>query len=93
VRSRPGAGVTPATVYAARPKVSPSSNQLDSHDLVRRDHVDKAGKTTLRHDAQLYSIGIGRTHTRTHTVVLVHDITRTCPCPAGFLVICIAVGD
>ncbi|HEX6194563.1 MAG TPA: hypothetical protein VFZ37_01550, partial [Jiangellaceae bacterium] len=40
---------------------------------VRADIVDKAGKITLRQSGQLYSIGIGRTHTRTHVLALVHD--------------------
>jgi len=65
---------TPATVYAARPKASPGNHHVDSHDRVRRDRVDKAGKITLRYQGRLYSIGIGRTHTRTHVIVLVHDL-------------------
>jgi hypothetical protein len=36
--------------------------------------VDKAGKITLRHHGVLYSIGIGRTHTGTHVLALVHDL-------------------
>jgi hypothetical protein len=31
-------------------------------------------KITLRHGGQLYSIGIGRTHTRTRVTVLVQDL-------------------
>ncbi len=29
---------------------------------------------TLRHDGQLHHIGIGRTHARTHVILLVHDL-------------------
>ena len=65
---------TPATVYAARPKAIPGNNQVESHDRVRRDRVDKSGKITLRHQGRLYSIGIGRTHTRTHVIILVQDL-------------------
>jgi len=65
---------TPATVYAARPKAVPGDRSSDSHDRVRRDRVDKAGKITLRHRGRLYSIGIGRTHTRTRVIVLVQDL-------------------
>jgi hypothetical protein len=65
---------TPATVYASRPKASPGDRDTDTHDRVRRDRVDKAGKITLRYQGRLYSIGIGRTHARTHVIVLVQDL-------------------
>ena len=67
---------TPATVYAARPKASPTSGNRDddTHDRVRRDRVDKSGKITLRYQGQLYSIGIGRSHARTHVILLVQDL-------------------
>ena len=55
---------TPATVYTSRPKATPEkgTREDDTHHRVRHDRVDKAGKITLRHGGQLYSIGIGRTH-------------------------------
>ena len=66
---------TPATIYTTRPKAAPSDPaQLQNHDRVRQDKVDKAGKITLRHAGTLYSIGIGRTHTGTRVTVLVHDL-------------------
>jgi transposase InsO family protein len=65
---------TPATIYTSRPKATPGDRTNDTHDRVRQDRVDKAGKITLRHGGQLYSIGIGRTHTRTRVTVLVHDL-------------------
>lgn len=64
---------TPATVYTARPKATPGDRSDDTHDRVRRDRVDKTGKITLRYQGRLYSIGIGRTHTGTHVLVLVQD--------------------
>jgi hypothetical protein len=64
---------TPATTHQARPKASPGDQETDSHDQVRTDRVDKSGKITLRHAGRLYSIGIGRTHSRTRVLVLVHD--------------------
>jgi transposase InsO family protein/transposase-like protein len=64
---------TPATVYTSRPKATPGDRSDDTHDRVRRDRVDKAGKITLRYQGKLYSIGIGRTHARTHVIVLVQD--------------------
>ena len=62
------------TAYTTRPKAGPGDRSSDSHDRVRHDRVDKAGKITLRHQGRLYSIGIGRTHSRTRVVVLVHDL-------------------
>lgn len=67
---------TPATAYITRPKAGPSTGQRehDTHDRVRHDKVDQAGKITLRHGGTLYSIGIGRTHARTRVIVLVQDL-------------------
>jgi transposase InsO family protein len=64
---------TPATIYTSRPKAAPGDRDTDTHDRVRRDRVDKAGKITLRYQGKLYHIGIGRTHTRTRVTVLVQD--------------------
>jgi transposase InsO family protein len=65
---------TPATIYTSRPKATPGNRTDDTHDRVRHDRVDTAGKITLRHGGQLYSIGIGRTHTRTRVLILVQDL-------------------
>jgi hypothetical protein len=65
---------TPATAYTARPKATPGDRDADTHDRLRHDRVDKSGKITLRHGGRLYSIGIGRTHTRTRVLVLVQDL-------------------
>lgn len=65
---------TPATAYQARPKATPGDRETDSHDRVRTDRVDNATTIALRHGGRLYSIGIGRTHTRTRVLVLVHDL-------------------
>ena len=64
----------PATAYTARPKATPGDRDADTHDRLRHDRVDKSGKITLRHGGRLYSIGIGRTHTRTRVLVLVQDL-------------------
>jgi transposase InsO family protein len=65
---------TPATVYTSRPKATPGSRDEDTHDRVRYDKVDKAGKITWRYQGQMYSIGIGRTHTGTRVIVLAQDL-------------------
>jgi hypothetical protein len=64
---------TPATAYTTRPKASPANRADDTHDRVRRDRVDTAGKITLRYQGKLYSIGVGRTHARTRVIVLIQD--------------------
>ena len=65
---------TPATIYTSRPKATPGDRTDDTHERIRRDRVDKAGKITLRHDGTLYSISIGRAHARTRVIVLVQDL-------------------
>jgi transposase InsO family protein len=66
---------TPATAYQARPKAEPGIRPTtETHERLRRDRIDKAGKITLRYQGELYSIGVGRTHTGTHVLVLVQDL-------------------
>jgi transposase InsO family protein len=66
---------TPATAYQARPKAKPGGQTApETHERLRHDRIDKAGKITLRYSGQLYSIGVGRTHTGTHVLILVHDL-------------------
>jgi transposase InsO family protein len=67
---------TPATVYTTRPKAAPSTGDRDeeTHHRVRYDKVDKAGKITWRYRGEMYSIGIGRTHTGTRVIVLAQDL-------------------
>ena len=63
---------TPATAYTARPKADPAT-RTDTHHRVRHDTVDQFGKLTVRHAGRLHHIGVGRTHARTHVVMLIHD--------------------
>lgn len=66
---------TPATAYAARPKAHPSADRAaETHDRVRTDTIGENGTVTLRVAGQLRHIGIGRTHARTHVLVLVQDL-------------------
>ena len=65
---------TPATAYAARPKATPGDRAADTHDRVRTDRIDTAGTVTLRHAGRLHHIGIGRTHARTHVLMLIQDL-------------------
>jgi transposase InsO family protein len=63
---------TPVTIYNARPKATPTG-EPDVHYRVRRDRIDDTGTITLRVESRLHHIGIGRTHARTHVIVLVDD--------------------
>ena len=66
---------TPATLYDTMPKAVPGpSRDTDTHDRIRHDRVDKTGVVTLRLAGKLRHIGIGRTHARTHVILLVHDL-------------------
>jgi transposase InsO family protein len=66
---------TPATRYQALPKALPSgSRDPDTHNRVRHDRIDDSGVVTLRHNGRLHHIGIGRTHARTHVIVLAQDL-------------------
>ena len=67
---------TPATAYAARPKAAPGTadRSTDSHHRVRFDKIDAHGTVTLRVAGKLRHIGVGRTHARTHVIMLVHDL-------------------
>jgi transposase InsO family protein len=68
---------TPAAIYTALPKAAPTAGARtsDSHDRVRHDKIDDSGVVTLRLNGRLHHIGIGRTHARTHVILLVHDLS------------------
>jgi transposase InsO family protein len=66
---------TPAALYDTMPKALPGpSRDADTRDRIRHDVVDKSGTVTLRVAGQLRHIGIGRTHSRTHVILLIHDL-------------------
>lgn len=66
---------TPGARYDALPKALPAgSRDAETHDRIRHDRVDTSGVVTLRIAGRLHHIGIGRTHARTHVILLVHDL-------------------
>jgi transposase InsO family protein len=66
---------TPAARWQVLPKALPGSTRDgDTHDRIRHDIVDKTGVVTLRVNGKMHHIGIGRTHARTHVILLVHDL-------------------
>jgi hypothetical protein len=66
---------TPAAAYNTLPKALPAtSRDADTHTRVRHDRIDHTGVVTLRLNGRLHHIGIGRTHARTHVILLVDDL-------------------
>jgi hypothetical protein len=66
---------TPAAIYTALPKALPTgSRETDTHTRVRHDRIDDSGVVTLRTAGRLHHIGIGRTHARTHIIMLADDL-------------------
>lgn len=66
---------TPGTRYLAIPKALPmATRDTDAHCRTRHDRVDTSGVVTLRHAGRLHHIGIGRTHARTHVILLIQDL-------------------
>jgi transposase InsO family protein len=66
---------TPATIYTARPKATPTADRTaENHYRVRADKLDSSGCVTLRVNGRLHLIGVGRTHARTHVLLLVEDL-------------------
>ena len=66
---------TPAAIYQATPKALPAtSRDLDTHTRVRHDRIDDSGVITLRVAGRMHHIGIGRTHARTHVIMLIQDL-------------------
>lgn len=70
---------TPAARYNALPKAAPTpgNRDHDNHTRLRRDRIDKTGTVTLRVHGKLRHIGIGRTHARTHVLILANDLEIT----------------
>jgi transposase InsO family protein len=65
---------TPADVYAARAKATPTGS--DSHWRIRHDKVT-SGRITLRHGGRLHHIGLGYEHNGSTVRILVHDLHVT----------------
>jgi hypothetical protein len=65
---------TPAEVYAARPKATPSGPVIDPHYRIRTDKIDPGGTVTLRHHSRLHHIGLGRQLAGTRVYVLAADL-------------------
>ena len=57
------------------PKALPRENRdADTHDRVRHDIVSKPATSPCASHGKLRHIGIGRTHARTHVILLIQDL-------------------
>jgi transposase InsO family protein len=66
---------TPAALYDTMPKAVPGpSRDTDTHDRIRHDIIGTTGTITLRVAGHLRHIGVGRTHARTHVILLIQDL-------------------
>ena len=73
--ARTSSPLAASTKFLAFSRTGPSTGRTgQSHDRVRHDRIDTDGKLTLRVNGRLHHIGIGRTHARTHVIVLVQDL-------------------
>ena len=68
---------TPAFAYQLIPKAAPTPTNDPNIWRVRYDTIDNDGKITLRHYGRLLHLGIGRAHTRTEIICLVHNDDAT----------------
>lgn len=68
---------TPEFAYQLIPKASPTPP--DDPDLwrVRYDTIDRSGTITIRHQGRLLHLGVGRAHTRTEIICLIHNSDAT----------------
>ena len=66
---------TPAALFETMPKALPgNSRDADTHNRVRHDRIDKTGAVTLRVNGKMHHIDVGRTHARTHAILLIQDL-------------------
>ena len=64
---------TPEQAYTALPKAAPTPTPHRPEWRSRTDIVDQHGKVTIRYAGQLRHLGIGRAHTGTPVLILIHD--------------------
>src|SRR5699024_12593539 len=64
---------TPADAYHLHPEATPTPPDDPNLSRVRYYFVDPAGKISLRHSGRMLLLGIGRAHTRTEIICLIHN--------------------
>lgn len=64
---------TPQNAYTALPKATPTAKTDTREWRSRSDIVDRDGRVTLRYAGELKHLGIGRKHTGTAVLMLIHE--------------------
>lgn len=67
------AGQTPQQAYTARAKATPTTHQDTSTWRTRTNKVSTAGNVTIRINARLHHIGLGKRHAGTPIELLIHN--------------------
>lgn len=70
-------GITPAVAYQATPKASPNGIDTGAHYRIRLDHVDDAGKISLRRAGRMHHLGIGSSQRSQPVLILIDATTVT----------------
>lgn len=68
---------TPGFAYQLIPKAAPTAPDDPGLWRVRYDTIDNDGKISLRYAGKLLHLGIGRAHTRTEIICLIHNRDAT----------------
>jgi hypothetical protein len=68
--------IPPHQAWNALDKALPDTRHLDlpPHTRVRHDKIDQTGKFTLRHNAKLHHICVGRAYKNQHIIILIADL-------------------
>jgi transposase InsO family protein len=74
---------TPAFAYQLIPKATPTAPDDPNLWRVRYDRVGPGGKVSLRYANRMLHLGIGRPHTGTDVIILIHNTNATVIDPDG----------
>jgi hypothetical protein len=68
---------TPEYAYNLIPKAEPTTPTDPNLWRVRYDIVDSGGKVSLRYGNRMLHFGVGRKHSRTEIIILIHNTNAT----------------
>jgi transposase InsO family protein len=68
---------TPASVYAALPKATPTRPGNPRHYRLRYDRLDTLGKMSFRRAGRMHHLGVGYAHARKRVLAIADDTTIT----------------
>jgi hypothetical protein len=64
-------GATPAQAYSATIKPAPAGQPGQPHYRVRKDHIDRLDKISLRRAGRMHHLGVGATHKGKAVTILI----------------------